>query len=167
MFTQQVIEKAEELFLCYGIRSVSMDDIARELGVSKKTLYQHLDNKSDLVKQIIQKKAEEDVRVISQKQTEAANAIAELLSVAGYLIEQLRKLTPTFRYDLEKYYREVHEEIDSQHAAFFLALTEANLKRGIQEGLYRQDLNISITAKVIPIYSQPNRKGSIFSYRGF
>lgn len=131
----------------YGIRSVSMDDIARELGISKKTLYQQVENKSDLIRQIFAGRSEQDRIAIEKMRKRATNAIEETVEVARFMIGRLRLISPTTRYDLEKYYQEIHREMDQLHRTFFTRFMQENLQRGIEEGVYRQTLEVDIVAK--------------------
>lgn len=145
---QQLIKKAETLFLRYGIRSISMDDIARELGMSKKTLYQHIENKENLIEHIFSIRYEEEREAMAKFLIEGQNAIEEMVLVAKYIIDRMRLISPSFKYDLEKYYPAIYKELDEFHWTFYLECTLANLKRGKKEGLYRANLNENIIAKI-------------------
>ena len=148
MLKEQLIEKSEELFMRYGIRSVSMDDIARELGVSKKTLYQQVENKSDLIRQIFLTRSIEEREEIHRMRQASRDAIEELVLVAKFMISRLRLISPTSRYDLEKYYQEIHQELNRLHMTFFVQFIQENLRRGIEEGLYRTNIEEEVVAKL-------------------
>lgn len=147
----KILQQSERLFMRYGIRSVTMDDIARELGISKKTLYQHVDNKSDLIEQIFKHWSEEEQRDINQISQQAGNAIEEMIQIARYMIQRLRLLSPTMRYDLQKYYMSVHREIEQVHEEHSLQLITANIERGQQQGLYRPNIQPDVVAKLFMI----------------
>lgn len=132
----------------YGIRSVSMDDIARELGISKKTLYQQVENKSDLIRQVFVERSSEEREVIEEMRQQSENAIEELVVVARFMISKLRLISPTSRYDLEKYYQDVYRELDQLHMTFFTHFIQENLKQGIKEGLYRKNVEVGVVAKL-------------------
>ncbi|MEL7222664.1 MAG: TetR/AcrR family transcriptional regulator [Bacteroidota bacterium] len=148
MLLKEIIKKSEDLFMRYGIRSVSMDDISRELGVSKKTIYQQIENKSDLIRRIFVNRCEEEMEEISKMRETATNAIEEQVQVVRFMINRLRTVSPTSRYDLEKYYKDIHREMDEFHQAFFQQFIQDNLKRGIAEGLYRANIDAVIVAKL-------------------
>lgn len=143
----ELIDKADRLFMRYGIRSVSMDDIAKELSVSKKTLYQWIDNKTDLIHHIFMARMEADKREIDRLSQSADNALEELVAVGRYMISQLREVSPTFRYDLEKYYPDIHKKMDEFHGAYFEAFMTKNLEWGMKEGYYRKNLHPQLIAK--------------------
>lgn len=145
---QQILEKAEELYLKIGIKSVSMDDLARSLGVSKKTLYQYVENKNDLVNQIIECHINEEIEAVTEILKNSDNAIDEMLQVAKYVLNQLRKLSPTAVYDLKKYYRESWETIEKHNHFFVYNHMKSNIERGQKEEIYRDDVRSDIIAKL-------------------
>lgn len=145
---QHILNKSFELFMRYGIKSVTMDDIARELGMSKKTLYQYVDNKTDLIEQIFHQHIEEEKKVIERIRSSAADAIDEILKIARYVVEQLRDLSPTTVYDLQKYYQNTWKQMDALHQRHVYTIIKENLERGIRQGVYRSNLSPDIIAKL-------------------
>ncbi len=145
---QQVLKKSFELFMRYGIKSVTMDDIARELGISKKTLYQYVDNKSDLIEQIFRQHIDEEMEVMEGIRQEASDAIDEMLKISKYVVGQLRELSPNTVYDLRKYYRSTWKQMEALHKRHVYQVIRENLERGIRQGVYRSNLNPDILAKL-------------------
>lgn len=131
-----------------GIKSVSMDDIAREMGVSKKTLYALVDNKHSLVRQVIEHDACEDVKVIMDNHLASDDAIDEFLRNSRYFVRQMREISPTTIRDLQKYYPDLWKGHIEPHRDEFRHSLAANLERGITEGLYRQDIDSEIIARL-------------------
>ncbi|RMF24202.1 MAG: TetR/AcrR family transcriptional regulator [Bacteroidetes bacterium] len=144
----QILDTAETLFRRYGLRSVTMDDIARELGISKKTLYQHFANKSDLVEQVIRQSIDCERELIEQTVQSAGNALEEMVFLARFVIRQLRELPPTLMYDLQKYYREAWNMLRELHFGYIQQVIENNLRRGMEERIYREDLEPAIIARL-------------------
>ena len=101
---EKIIQKAAEMFITLGFKSVTMDDIARELGISKKTLYQYVENKNDLIGQIFQERIKNEKQCMADIREEATDAVDEILRIARYVIQELRQMSPTTMYDLRKYY---------------------------------------------------------------
>lgn len=145
---QQIISKAADLFMRYGIKSVTMDDIARELGISKKTLYEHVSNKSDLIEQIFEQKISEEKEMMARFRETSEDAIDEILNITKFVLKTLRHLSPTTVYDLQKYYRSTWKMMESLHCNHYYDLIRDNLERGIAQGVYRNDLNPDIIAKL-------------------
>ncbi|MBB4080008.1 AcrR family transcriptional regulator [Lewinella aquimaris] len=145
---RKVLEKAGDMFRSIGIRSVSMDDIARELGISKKTLYQMVDNKEDLIQLVLEEDTRRDIQVLRQHSDQAADAIDELLRNSRYFIRQMRKVSPTTLHDLRKYYPELFHSMVMNHQREFLLSVSNNLERGMEEGLYRADIDAEVIANL-------------------
>ncbi|MEM9259152.1 MAG: TetR/AcrR family transcriptional regulator, partial [Bacteroidota bacterium] len=138
---QQLIQTADEMFMRLGIKSVSMDDIAREMGVSKKTVYQVVDNKKSLVRLVMEEDACKDVEVIKENHEQSKDAIDEFLRNSRYFIRQMREISPATLRDLQKYYPDIwKEQLQAHHAEFTQSIAD-NLERGMEEGLYRDDLD--------------------------
>ena len=145
-----ILQRVTALFFKYGIKSVTMDDIARELGMSKKTLYQFFENKNDLLIQIIQIESERDEQMICQANIDAKNALEELMSFAKHGIEEFAKVksSPTIMYDLQKYYREIWNKFETGLNQRMFEGTKKNIERGKSEGLYRADIDAESIAKI-------------------
>ena len=144
----KIIEKAEELFLRYGLKSVSMDDIARKLGISKKTLYQYVDNKADLISKIIMAHVEEEKAMMEEAKKNSSDAIEEMLRVARYIVQQLRKFSPALLYDLQKYYDNIWQLLQRLHLEHAYQHIKENIERGQRQSVYRQDVDAEIIAKI-------------------
>ncbi|NRB64137.1 MAG: TetR/AcrR family transcriptional regulator [Saprospiraceae bacterium] len=144
----KILQGAEELFMRYGIKSVTMDDVARELGISKKTLYQHVSNKADLLKQMFGCFTEEEEQEVEKIHDESTDAIDEMLRIAKMAIRQLRRVTPVAIYDLSKYYTREWRAFQRDHQQFRYQIVVRNLREGMAEGLYRENLDPDIVAKL-------------------
>ncbi len=144
---QKILKTSTELFFRYGIKSVSMSDIASELGISKKTIYQFVENKEDLVSKSLDVYMQEN-----SKQIEAIfrdtdnNAIDVLVQVARINSSILRKINPSALYDLRKYYKACWEQVET-HQEIINVLIARNIKEGIEQGLYRSNIDIDIVTK--------------------
>lgn len=145
---QKILFKSMEMFMRYGIKSITMDDISRRLGISKKTLYRFIDNKGDLIDKIMELETEKEKKAVTEITKDSKDAIDEILGIAKYVIQQLREYSPTIMYDLQKYYQESWLKIEAYHKEYVYDVLKANLERGIKEGLYRNDLNTDIVAKL-------------------
>ncbi|MEL6863808.1 MAG: TetR/AcrR family transcriptional regulator [Bacteroidota bacterium] len=145
---QRILLQAENMFLRYGIKSVTMDDIARDLGISKKTLYQYVSNKADLIQKIFDQHVEMEKQVIDEVTNQSKDAIDEILNIAKTVIQMLRGMSPNTIYDLRKYYRDIWMMMEALHQKYIYQVIKTNLERGKKEGLYREDLHADIVAKL-------------------
>jgi AcrR family transcriptional regulator len=143
---ENIIGRVQEIFFRYGIKSVSMDDIAKELGISKKTLYQFFEDKNDLVKKVIDAKTDESFNCM-ERIARDLNAIEELLEVMRILNEQIGNYNPAVDYDLRKYYPDLYQNLFKSRRAKMLSMLVQNLEKGKTEGLYRLELNSLLIAK--------------------
>lgn len=140
------MECVRDLFMRYGLRSVTMDDIARELGVSKKTLYVHFRDKKEMVGQILNQKInshKEEISAILEKKHNAIEENFEIMHKVGY---DLAMIQPTVFFDLKKYYPEAWKIYNDFKNNFIMEVARENLERGVKEGLYRDDINMEILA---------------------
>jgi TetR/AcrR family transcriptional regulator, cholesterol catabolism regulator len=145
---KKIMTAIEQLFLRYGVKSVTMDDISRQLGMSKKTLYQYVDNKADLIKKVMQQHIETEQEAMSQIRQQAKDAIDEMLGIARYVTQMLREMSPSTVYDLHKHYRETWDMVESFHQQHIYNFIKTNLENGVKEGLYRSDFDADIIAKL-------------------
>ncbi len=144
----KILKKANEMFMTYGIKSVTMDDISRANGISKKTLYQYVDNKSDLLNKVLVLQNEEEKCALIACKDQASHAIEEVILISRHVKNLLQSINPSTIYDLQKYYIEHWNLMRSLHEKYVFNLIKDNLKVGIKEGLYRDDMNIDIVAKL-------------------
>lgn len=128
----------------YGIKSITMDDVAKELSISKKTIYQYVSDKDDLVKKTmllkIQSMDVQCMRVISEEE----NAILQILKIAEMMIGQLKEMNPSLLFDLKKYHPETFEFFNAHRESSTQNQLKSNIRLGIEQGLYRPDLNLDI-----------------------
>lgn len=145
---QDIIQKIADIYFRYGIKSVTMDDLARELGVSKKTLYLHFDDKKDVVKKVIHHLIHIQKCGISDMLNKpGANAIDKLMMMTIFFAEHLKNSNASLTYDLQKYYPDVWDEVlEFKREEIFRHIID-NIETGIKEGLYRDDLNYEIIAR--------------------
>ncbi|MEM6396104.1 MAG: TetR/AcrR family transcriptional regulator [Bacteroidota bacterium] len=144
----QIVEEAEGLFMRYGLKSVSMDDVARKLGMSKKTLYQHVSSKEELITLVMTCNAEKDMQQFEENQNASADAIDEYLGNSRYFIREMRQISPTFFYDMQKYYGGIWQERRQSHMGYFEDEIRKNIERGQTEGYYREDVHPEVIMKM-------------------
>lgn len=143
---QKIIAGAQELFMKFGIRSVSMDDIARHLGMSKKTIYQFFADKDEVVLEVTKLHEclweEKSIHFANI----SANAIEELLRFSVLFRDQMRQMNPNLMFDMFKYHRSAWQEWVSYKGRVIKKKISDTLHRGIREGYFRTDLNVDILA---------------------
>jgi AcrR family transcriptional regulator len=145
---KHIIEKASELYNQYGIKSVTMDDVARELGMSKKTLYKYVANKDDLVDHFVDFLTERRKCNVEEIKKQNLNAIEELFAVNEHVIEMLQNYNPSMEFDLKKYYPDHYTKLRERRRKNMYEAVRENIQKGKEGGLYRKDLDEDIIARV-------------------
>jgi TetR/AcrR family transcriptional regulator, cholesterol catabolism regulator len=142
----KILTGARDLFLKYGVRSVSMDDIARQLVVSKKTIYQYFADKDEIVTQVAQQHLEDDRCEFDKVVSKAKNALDELVRMSLHLRKRMQDLNPALLFDLQKFHSKAWNEWTEYRKSFVHQQVMRNIKQGMEEGLFRSDLNPEILA---------------------
>lgn len=146
---KEFLANTSMLFMRYGVKSLTMDDIARHLSVSKKTIYKHVSDKKELVKQCMECAITEDECLFTSiSSNENANAIDILLEMNKQIGEKLQNLQPAVMYDIQKYFPESWKILEDHKKKYVFGLIEENINRGIKEGLYRENLVAPIVAGI-------------------
>jgi TetR/AcrR family transcriptional regulator, cholesterol catabolism regulator len=142
----KILKGAEELFMKYGVRSISMDDIARHLAVSKKTLYQHFADKEDIVTMTCQAHLDRNTTEFTNCRTQAKNAIEELANLSTCLKRNMENMNPSLLFDLQKYHPKAWGVWLNHKNKFIRESVARNLQQGIEEGYFRPEINPEIIA---------------------
>lgn len=142
-----------QLFCKYGLKSVSIDDICSQLGISKKTFYNYYKQKTDLIAAVLEQvhNSNSNMQDLMDKLNANPNfnAIDKIQEISNYFRNNKEKAHHSFYYDLTKYYPEVHEKFTKDKENETLAFTRNEIQNGIKEGVYRDDINIELTAKFL------------------
>lgn len=143
---EKLLRGAEELFLKYGVRSVSMDDIARHLSVSKKTIYQYFVDKDEIVTQVTMQHMEQTKSGLDAVEAMSKNALDELMRISAFIRKNMNEMNPSLLFDLKKYHPKAWAAWLDHKNKHMKESVVRNLKQGIEEGLYRSNLNPEILA---------------------
>jgi AcrR family transcriptional regulator len=157
-----ILVKVSELYKKYGIKSVTMDDVARELGVSKKTLYQYVSDKTELVGKVVDKVMDCSFSSIEEMEQTGSNAIEQLIEVSRRVNIIMKDHSPSYEYDLKKYYPEIYARLMSERRAKMYESMLANIRRGKKEGVYRDELNEEIITKLHIMRMESLRESEFF-----
>jgi len=144
----KILKGAEELFMRYGVRSITMDEIARHLGISKKTLYQYFLDKDDIVASTTHNHLVREKKQFDQIAEESSNAVEELVKLSYCLRENLKGMNPSLLFDLQKYHQKAWSIWIEFKNKFIRESVVRNLNKGIEQGLIRPEINPEILAVV-------------------
>jgi AcrR family transcriptional regulator len=145
---KRVLEISKTVFTEYGVKSVTMDDISRELGISKKTLYSVIKDKEDLIAKTSFSFSEQILERIDELVSRKLDPISELLEIDEMVSEIISSVHPSTIYQFQKYYPQIHKRLHDKQKSALLDMIKSNLKRGIDDGLYRSDMNLDFIASL-------------------
>jgi len=160
---QDILKKVFALYIKYGIKSVTMDDVAQELGISKKTLYQIVRDKHDLVERVASTERKWQMRSFEQVLDSGLNAIEQLIVVIRTVNRIMKEYSSTYLYDLKKYYPELYRNFRQEGREKMYDSMVHNIKQGKKEGLYRKNLDEVIIAKLYMTRVEAIQDSEIFS----
>ncbi|WP_310991525.1 TetR/AcrR family transcriptional regulator [Aequorivita marina] len=137
----KIINKSTDLFLKLGFKSVTMDDIATEMAISKKTIYTHFKNKTELVKECAFSVLNSISEGIDEICALDIDPIEELFQIKKFIMQKLKDDQTSAQFQLQKYYPEISRKLHHNQLEKMLECTRKNIKKGISEGLYRPSLD--------------------------
>jgi len=144
----RVCAGAYGLFVKLGIKSVTMDDIAKEMAISKRTLYELFDNKNELVEVAVTAYFEVECEIIDTITANSINAIDEVAKISTYLKKVFHSFNPSILYDMKKYHPSAYELYRSYKCGRLMKSVSENIYKGIKESLYRDDIDVEILSKM-------------------
>lgn len=144
----KILKGAEELFMRYGVRSITMDEIARHLGISKKTIYLYFSDKDEIVLSVSQAHLRAQQKRFDLIAEESKNSVEELVRLSFCLKENLKGMNPSVLFDLQKYHQKAWAAWQEYKRKVIKESVVRNLKQGIKDGYFRPDINPEILAVV-------------------
>jgi len=145
---EKILHKATDLFLTLGFKSVTMDDLANEMGISKKTIYSHFKNKTQLVEECTLSVFEAISQGIDFICSQGKNPIEELYEIKKFAMKHLKDEKASPQYQLQKYYPKIHNTLKQKQFEVMKDCVVDNVRRGIELGIYRSTLDINFVARI-------------------
>jgi TetR/AcrR family transcriptional regulator, cholesterol catabolism regulator len=136
----ELLQRIAQLFMQYGVKSVTMDDLARQLGRSKKTIYQYFPNKEELVRETMSAFIQQNQAEVAQICSQEGNAIEEWIRISTHQFALIQHINSSIIFDIHKYYPKAWEVFNEHKVQFVYGCVRQNIERGIQQGLYRSDV---------------------------
>lgn len=144
----RILFKGTQLFFRYGIKSVTMDSIASELGISKKTIYQHFPDKDSMVLQVVECFIEEDLKKWEDLDAKYSNVIEKMFKSFEMLKEMLENMNPRLLYEIQKYFPQAFQKFIQYKEETTIKKIQLDFSRGIQEGYFRSDIDVELLARL-------------------
>ncbi len=143
----RIRKAAHDLVMQYSIRSVSMDDIAANLGMSKKTIYQYFKDKDELVEAVVEDVIENNQCACNIDRDRSENAIHEIYLVMEMMAEMFKTMNPSILFDMQKYHPSAFQKFLKHRNEYLYNICLQNIERGIKEELYRSEIAVGILAR--------------------
>jgi len=143
----RIKQKAHGLFMQYGLRSVSMDDIANSMGISKKTIYQFYADKDELVDAVVESEFKRNENICEYDRSNSKNAVHEIFMAMDMMVEMFSSMNPSFIFDMQKYHPKAFLKFNKYKNDYLFNITRDNILRGIKEEFYREDINVDIISR--------------------
>ncbi len=144
----RIKQKTDELFRSYGIKSVTMDEIATRLGVSKKTIYHSFADKDQLVDEVMGDLIINTQNCCNKDKAKATNAVHEMFLAMEMVQQMFENMNPVILYDIERNHPATFQKFLQHKNKFLLQVIKENIERGKKEELYRPDINTEVIARI-------------------
>lgn len=144
---EKILKTSLELFYKYGIKRVTMDDIAKELGMSKKTIYHHFKEKDDLVNNLCDTEMAKHEKIFDDLFNQSKDPIHEIMLISSNMREMMQNINPIFFLDLHKFHPEALKRFQEFKQGCAFKHIERNIRKGIEFGVYRDDIEVEFTAQ--------------------
>ncbi|MCY7409366.1 MAG: TetR/AcrR family transcriptional regulator [Chitinophagales bacterium] len=145
---ERILKASQELFFSYGIRSITMDDVARHLAISKKTIYHFFSDKDQIVLTLCRLDCEFNAGMMDHIARNSKDAIDEILQAMEFMSALFKRMNPNLIYDMQKYHHIAWNEFKKFREQNMMGTVERNLRKGIKQGLYRTDINTKLLARL-------------------
>jgi hypothetical protein len=163
----KIIHKAADMFITFGFKSVTMDDIATAMGISKKTIYTHFKNKTDLVKESTLAMFHVISHGIDCISDQDKNPIEELYEIKKFVMMHLKDEKSSPQYQLQKYYPEISNTLKELQFDTMQECTLKNLRKGVEQGWYRDNLDIEFVSRIYFIGVNGIKDDNLFPNQNF
>lgn len=145
---EKILKEAQGLFWKYGVKSVTMDDIAKHLGMSKKTLYQFFNDKDDIICHIVDGFLKSREAQIEEVRASAQNSVQGMFLMTCHIKASFENMTPSLLYELKKYHPKAYNIFIDHKKTCLQECIVSNLKTGIEEGVYRDNIDVKVMARM-------------------
>ena len=148
-YRQKIIEEGARMFRTYGIRAVTMDMLASQLGISKRTIYEVFSDKEELLKGVLKWMVEKQREVMTSVFNESENTIEAIFRMLDLMMDHFQKMSPAFQMDMKRLHMDLKKNPGELVDLPYFSNNSDILIRGIREGVFRDDIDVEITNKCL------------------
>jgi AcrR family transcriptional regulator len=161
-YRQTIVEEAAVMFRTYGIRAVTMDMLASQLGISKRTIYEVFRDKDELLQGVLKWMTEKQAETMKKIFSESANVIEAIFKMLDLMGSHLQNMSPAFQMDMKRYHNEIVRKPDGHVEFPYSSSNSEIIKRGIKEGIFRKDIDVDITNKCLLEVAKMSNDRTVF-----
>lgn len=143
-YRQRIIEEAAVMFRTYGIRAVTMDMLANQMGISKRTIYEVFSDKDELLTGVLKWMTVKQKEVIDKALYESDNVIEAIFSILNRMMEHFKTMSPAFQMDMKRQHQTIMKNLEDADHLPYVKNNEVIIERGIKEGIFRKDIDVKI-----------------------
>lgn len=148
-YRQKILDEAAEMFRTYGIRAVTMDMLASRMSISKRTIYEVFRDKEELLRGVLKCMSEKQIAVLQKYFGESENVIEAIFKMMDKMFEHFRNMSPAFRLDMRRIKKELGDYPDMMKEVPYFSNNAEILHRGIGEGVFREDIDVEMTSRLM------------------
>jgi len=161
-YRQRITEEAAIMFRTYGIRAVTMDMLASQMGISKRTIYEVFRDKDELLRGVLKWMTRKQAEVMKKIFSESENVVEAIFKMLDMMNNHFRNMSPAFQMDIKRYHNEIREKIREANDMPYYGNNAEIIRRGIKEGVFREDIDIEITNKCLFEVARMSNDKSLF-----
>jgi AcrR family transcriptional regulator len=161
-YRQKIIEEAAMMFRTYGIRAVTMDMLATNMSISKRTIYEVFSDKDELLKGVLKWMSEKQRELMAKIFSESDNVIEAIFRMLDLMTDHFHKMSPAFQMDMKRYHKAIIDNPEELHNLPYYSNNSEILIRGIKEGVFRDDIDVEITNKCMLEVARMSNDKDIF-----
>ena len=143
----KIVSSATALFFRLGAKGVTTDDISREAGISKKTLYQEFKDKEEIILSVCQASLDAQLMMMENIRKISKDPVHEIILTGNHISKVYGMINPVLLYELKRYYPIAWEILDRFKKNHIMKILETNISKGIEMGIYRKDINVNLMAR--------------------
>ena len=159
---QRIIEEAALLFRTYGIRTVTMDMLASQMGISKRTIYEAFKDKDELLRGVLKWMTIKQREAMNKIFSETENVIEAIFKMIDMMIEHFQNMSPAFQLDMKRYHNELLKKLSEKDELPYYRNHIEIIERGIKEGVFRDDIDVEIMNKCLFEVERMSNDKSVF-----
>jgi AcrR family transcriptional regulator len=161
-YRQKIIEEGAMMFRTYGIRAVTMDMLAANMGISKRTIYEVFSDKDELLKGVLKWMLEKQRELMTKIFSESENVIEAIFKMIDLMTDHFQRMSPAFQMDMQRLHRDIQKNREELIDLPYLSNNSEILNRGIKEGVFRDDIDVEITNKCMLEVARMSNDKNVF-----